>query len=192
MLSCGSYPKKQNFKLDQSASKNIENPYFSDASKDYVYKATIDVYDKHFGGLLIIKKIGDNNHRVVFTTEMGNKLFDFTFLKDDFKVNFILDEFNKKILINILKKDFKVLITENLNVLKSFSDTEKAIFETNIYNKRHYYFFNESQLTQVIRTKNGKENVRFLYSKINKHLANQIEIKHRNINLEIKLKSITQ
>src|SRR5690606_33245610 len=106
VLNCGSYPKKQNFQSKDSALKNIKNPYFSDASKDYIYKASIDVYGKNFGGLLIIKKIANNQHRVAFTTEMGSKLFDFTFTEDDFKVNFILDELNKKILINILKKDF--------------------------------------------------------------------------------------
>lgn len=192
MLSCGSYPKKQNFQAEVPPSKNIKNLYFSDLKKDYVYKASIEVYNKHFGGLLIIKKTGENIHRVAFTTEMGNKLFDFTFSDDNFRVNFILDELNKKMLINILKKDFKVLVTENINPINSFSEVNNRIFETSIYGKNHYYYFNESQLIQVIRTKNGKENVRFLFSEINKHLADQIEIKHYNIKLEIKLNSITQ
>ena len=75
IVSCGTYPKKQKFQLDNSTIKNIENPYFSDVGIDYVYKASIDVYKRHFGGLLIIKKIGEQQHRVAFTTEMGNKLF---------------------------------------------------------------------------------------------------------------------
>lgn len=192
VVSCGSYPKKQNLQLDISATKNIENLYFSDASIDYVYKASIDVYDRNFSGLLIIKKIAENEHRVAFTTEMGNKLFDFTFIEDDFKVNFILDELNKKILINILKKDFKVLITENPTVSNSYSKENTHVFETLIYNKKHYYFTHNKQLTKVVRSKNGKEKVLFLFSEINKHLANQIEIKHSNIKLKISLKSITQ
>src|SRR5690606_23139203 len=111
--------------------------------------------------------------------------------EDDFKVNFILDELNKKILINILKKDFKVLITETIDVLNSFSESNSSIYETFIYHKTYYYFDN-NHLAKVIRVKNGKENVQFLFSKINNHIAEQIEIKHRNINLEIKLKSISQ
>ncbi|MFL0353015.1 hypothetical protein [Xanthomarina sp. GH4-25] len=192
LVSCASYPKKQHFQLDNSVSKSIENPYFSDETKDYIYKASIDVYDKHFGGLLIIKKINEQEHRVVFTTEMGNKLFDFSFFEDDFKVNFILDELNKKILINILKKDFKVLITEKINVTNRFSEADNHIFETIIYNKKHYYYFNENQLSHVIRTKNGKENVQFLFTEISTNFANQISIKHNNIKLQITLKSITQ
>lgn len=192
VISCGSYPKKQNFQIDNSSPKNIENSYFSDASKDYVYKASIDVYNRNFSGLLIIKKITNKEHRVAFTTEMGNKLFDFTFSENDFQVNFILDELNKKILINILKKDFKVLITENILISNSFSEANNRIFETAFYGKKHYYYFNENQLFQVIQTKNRKEKVQFLFLEINKHLANQIDIKHSNLKLEIKLKSITQ
>ncbi len=190
LVSCGSYSKKQNFQLDNSASKKFENPYFSDETKDYVYKATIDVYDNSFGGLLIIKKITDKEHRIAFTTEMGNKMFDFTFTEDEFKVNFILDELDKKMLINILKKDFKVLITENLSVSNLYSENNNRIFETLIYNKNHYYYFNRNQLTQVIKAKNGKEKVAFLFTDINNNIANKISIKHNNIKLEIKLKSI--
>lgn len=49
--------------------KVVENLYFSNPEIDYVYKAKIKVYNKNFGGILIVKKTGPENHRVVFTTE---------------------------------------------------------------------------------------------------------------------------
>ena len=49
----------------------ITNPYFSSSAIDYIYKAKIDIYGKYFGGILIIKKVTDDMHRVVFTTEFG-------------------------------------------------------------------------------------------------------------------------
>ena len=192
VASCGSFPKKQNFQLEASVSKDIVNPYFSDKTKDYVYKASIDVYNKHFGGLLIIKKTGNQKHRVAFTTEMGNKLFDFYFTENNFKVNYILEDLDKKMLINILKKDFKVLITEKLEVSKSYSENNNRIFETSIYKKKHYYYQNKEQLKQVFQTKNGKEKVVFLFNNISEGIVNNIEITHKNIQLKIKLKSITQ
>lgn len=192
VASCGSYPKKQDFQLERSSSKSIENPYFSDTRKDYVYKASITLYNRHFGGLLIIKKTADHQHRVAFTTEMGNKLFDFTFNEDEFKVNFILDELDKKMLINILEKDFKVLVASNLIASNSFSYNNNQIFETEIHQKKHYYYVKDNQLTKIVRVKNGKEKVLFLFSEIRNHLAHQIKIKHHNIKLEIDLKSITQ
>lgn len=187
-LSCGSYPKKNNFKLTDHV-EAIVNPYFSDTNQDYVYKANIDVYNHHFGGIFIVKKTGDQQHRVVFTTEMGNKLLDFSFHKDDFKVNYILDELNKKILINILKHDFKVLITENLTSKQSYIFNDETIKESSLNNKMYYYFENP-EIYKIARTKHGKEKVRFLFTEINDNIAGQIDIIHLNIKLKITLKSL--
>ena len=76
-ISCASYPKKNGFKASEG--QNFENPYFSDASKDYIYKANIEAFGNFFGGIFIVKKLGEDHHRIAFTTEMGNKIFDFTF-----------------------------------------------------------------------------------------------------------------
>jgi len=189
-VACGSFPNKQQFQIENTSKTTIHNPYFSDEAKDYIYKATIDVYKKSFGGIFIVKKIGNQHHRIVFTTELGNKIFDFSFIKDEFKVNFILDEMNKSILINILKKDFKVLIYEVLNVHKAYSFDSSKIYETEINNKKHFYFTANNQLNKIIRVGNGKEKVVFLFSEMNDFVTNNIEISHFNVKLNIKLKSI--
>ena len=79
---------------------------------DYVYKAKIDVYGRYFGGILILKKVDENSHRVVFTTEFGSKIFDFLYEGDTFTKNFMIDDLDKKIIVNTLRKDFKILISE--------------------------------------------------------------------------------
>ena len=73
----------------------VDNPYFSNTYIDYIYKAKIDIYGRKFGGILIIKKIDENSHRVVFTTEFGNKLFDFLFENDTVINNFVIEELDK-------------------------------------------------------------------------------------------------
>ncbi len=98
----------------------VENPYFSNPEIDYVYKAKIEVYNKNFGGILIIKKIGSDSHRVVFTTEFGSKLFDFQFEGDTFTKNFVVEDLDKKFIVNILKDDFKLLVKENAAVLSVY------------------------------------------------------------------------
>ena len=79
VLSSCSLKTTEGLRETPKTQSEIENPYFSDSSKDYVYKAKIDIYGKYFGGILILKKVGDRSHRVVFTTEFGNKIFDFLF-----------------------------------------------------------------------------------------------------------------
>jgi len=191
LVACGSYPEKQGFLKQDVVKSEIRNLYFSNPDVDYVYKANIEVFDKIFGGIFIVKKIATNNHRIVFTTELGNKLFDFSFINHTFKVNYILDDLNKGILINILKKDFKVLIQEQLNITNIFTSENRQVLETSINNKKHYYFVNQF-LDKVVRVKNGKEKVVFLFTKINDNVVEQIHINHSDIKLKINFKSIVK
>lgn len=188
-IACGSYPKKHNFKIENSLNHSIHNSYFSDETKDYVYKADINIYDNNFSGIFIVKKIEEANHRIVFTTAMGNKILDFSFVNDTFKVNFILENMNKAILINILKRDFKALIQETLPIIKSYSSQDTLIYETTL-DKKKYFYFKTQQLDKIVRTNNSKEKVVFLFSEINDTIVNQIKIKHSNIKLSINLKLI--
>jgi hypothetical protein len=190
LVSCGSYSKKKGLQETVYDETILTNPYFSNQNTDYVYKAQIDVYDKHFSGLLIIKKIEKENHRVAFTTEMGNKLFDFSFINNTFKVNYIIDDFDKSILINILKQDYRTLIQENSNITNTFKKSTQEIHRALIYNKTHYYFFNNQQLVKIVRAKGSKEKVSFLFSNISDSIAKQIEIQHYNIKFKTTLNSI--
>lgn len=188
-VGCASYSKKQGFEEITTSQDILSNPYFSNTDKDYVYKANIDIYNKSFSGLLIIKKIDDNYHRIAFTTEMGNKLFDFSFIEDTFKINYILEDLNKKTLINILKKDFKVLVTENIKVSKTFKELETTVFESDISKHKHFVFKNEA-IYKIVRIGNTKEKVIFMFKEISNNIAHRITITHNNIKLKITLKSI--
>ena len=170
--------------------RTIVNPYFSDRTQDYIYKASIDAFSNHFGGILVIKKIDDQEHRVVFTTEMGNTIFDFSFKGDDFKVNRIIKQLDKQLLINILKKDFGVLIKENLYPEKTYKSENEEIKKVQLDKKSYFYTFKNSRLESISRVGNQKEKVVFEFSKINDDLANQIKIIHKNINLKIELTAI--
>jgi len=189
IVGCSSYPKKNNFVVDEIESPKILNSYFSDTI-DYVYKAQISVRDNNFGGILIIKKINKSEHRVVFATEMGNTLFDFSYMGDKFKVNSILKEMDKKILINLLKKDFKVLIEDNPVKVNSFTKGVDRVFQAEIYSKDYFYFVGENGLEKIIKTKNGKENTQFIFSGVESDIAKNIQILHNKINLKISLTKI--
>jgi len=190
LAGCASYQQRNNFEIQEVSDEGITNSYFSDVVKDYVYKAKIDVYGKSFGGLFIVKKIAEAHHRVVFTTEMGAKIFDFSFHKDEFKVNYILDEMDKKILLNILERDFRVLVRENEKAISKSIKDNSELFETEIVNKKYYYLINGGRLNKIVRVNNGKEKVVFLFSKISDATAKNIQILHKNIKLAINLKSI--
>lgn len=190
LAGCASYQQRNNFEIQETLDKVVTNVYFSDAALDYVYKANVAVYDKSFGGLFIVKKIAEEHHRIVFTTEMGAKIFDFSFINDQFKVNYILEEMDKKILLNILEKDFRVLVREKETAISKSIKDNSELFETEIVNKKYYYLFNEGMLNSITRANKTKEKVVFLFSEINNDTAKNIQILHNNIKLTINLKSI--
>ncbi|WP_282159841.1 hypothetical protein [Ulvibacterium marinum] len=187
---CASYPERNNFQSVETSGGSITNPYFSNPKKDYVYKADINLYKKNFSGILILKKLGVQHHRVVFTTELGNTIFDFSFRDGDFRVNHILSEMNKKMVINLLKKDFRTLVKENPSVLNRFASEDRFIFETEMAKGKNYYYTIDRKLEKIVQTKNGKKKVSFIFSSVDAEVAKNIQILHHNIKLSIRLKAI--
>lgn len=191
-FSCASYPKKSGFTETVLKKKSIANPYFSDKAKDYFYKANIVAFGNSFGGIFIVKKLGEDHHRIAFTTEMGNKIFDFTFQGDDFKVNQIVKKLDKKILINVLKNDFRVLITESFTIEKTFEGLGfQNVYQTRDRGKKLYFFESHEEIFKILKTKNGKEKKAYFFSMINGNFAKHIEIINKKESIRINLKSIS-
>lgn len=193
LLSCGSYPKKNGFESLGVAMTYVENPYFSNKAKDYVYKAKIEAFDRSFGGIFIIKKLGEAHYRIVFTTEMGNKLFDFSLDHNHFKKNYVLPEMDKKMFINLLKSDLKILVREKSIVFEGFTKNEDSVYEIRVVKpkkERCFYFIRNQALNKIIRVNGGKEKVKFIFSEINDNIVGEIQIMHNNIPLKINLNAI--
>ncbi len=192
LFSC-SLPTTKGYLEQASLDKNIRNNYFSSEETDYVYKAKINIYNKNFGGILIIKKTGADQHRIVFTTEFGNKIFDFVITNDSFKVNYIVDELNKKLIISTLQNDFKILVQQDVMVVKQFDSIAKIIYQT-IFDKKYdlyYFFLKENQtLFKIIKSSKTKEKVIFDFLEVYNNRLTKIDILHQNFKLKIHLNYI--
>ena len=88
LISCKTYQLKDAQPISNSE-KEVENLYFS-SKEDYVYKCQMEVYGNDISGILIVKKISETSHRVVMTSDFGNKMIDFEISEDDFKLNYVL------------------------------------------------------------------------------------------------------
>lgn len=167
----------------------VENPYFSNPEIDYVYKAKIEVYGKNFGGILIVKKIGPDNHRIVFTTEFGSKLFDFEFKDDTFSKHYVVEDLDKKFIVNILKDDFKLLVNEKAKIIAVYESENQIIYKTQREDKFNFYFLEDKSegLEKIINTSKTKEKVEIDFISSDGKTAETIAIKHNNIKLTIDL-----
>jgi hypothetical protein len=167
----------------------FEVPYFSNLEMDYVYKANITIYGNELSGIFIAKKINDSTHRVVFTTEFGNKLLDFEISETDFKVNSIVEELDRKILINTLKTDFRLLLKKNYVVKQQYENSESKVFLTEDDKTNLYLFVSKSdnRLNKIVDATKRKERINLFFTSENNIFAAKIIIQHYNIKLRIEL-----
>lgn len=192
ILSCKAF-KLQDAVRKESDTKSVKNPFFSDPNKDYVYKTNIEVYGKNLGGIFIAKRLNDTLHRMVLTTDFGNKLLDFELSKNSFKVNFIVEELDKNIIKNILKDDFKMLFKSDFVIEETFEDNNYIIYKSLEENKFTSYLYkkkNNNDLIKIVKASKRKEKVTFEFESENNTFAEKIIITHHNIKLKLSFNQI--
>ena len=168
--------------------------------KKVIYRTSIDVYKKHFSGIMLIKKIeADSSYRIVFLSELGMKIFDFEFnnnLPERFKIHYILKPINKKLLINTLRKDFELFLKiypQKLNK-ESFVSGKNIIEKIKNNGLYNYYLFNtDSNYVTSITQKT------WLFKKLliknngfSMASPNNVKFEHKGINLKISLFKINK
>ncbi|KIC62336.1 hypothetical protein [Chryseobacterium taiwanense] len=191
-VSCKTY-QLTDVKTVSGSEKTVENLYFS-SHDDYVYKCQMDIYKNHVSGILIIKKISETTHRVAMTSDFGNKLIDFEISENDFKLNYVLPDLDKKIVINFLKNDFQQLLKRQYPVTESFENENSKIYLSKIDKKVYYLFFNKENnlLKQIIYTKNNKEKIDFTFDAKKHIFADSLNLQHKDFKINIKLFQITE
>lgn len=173
----------------EQVSEVIINPYFNNTEEDYIYQAKINAFSKEFTGLFIAKKIDKTSHRVVLTSDFGNTLLDFTITDNNFKVNYVLDDLNKKPLIKMFESDFRIMLQSHIQSnSKSISDSEIQYFAKLHKNNLEYsYKIMGNELFQIKKLKKNKEIVTFDFKEISQDKCSSIFIEHKNWPISIQL-----
>ncbi|WP_348799551.1 hypothetical protein [Flavobacterium adhaerens] len=189
LSSCGTNQVVKDYNSIPIDVSTLDVPYFSNSETDYVYKANISVYGNELSGIFIAKKINETTHRVVFTTEFGNKLLDFEISEIDYKVNFILEELDKKILIKTLVNDFRLLLRHHYNVYYKFENDADIVYQAPEGDKMNYLFISKDtkKLSKIVHSSKRKAIIYVLYTAKNDFFAENIVIQHQNIKLKIAL-----
>lgn len=188
LVSCKSFVPEEAI-LKESNKGVVENNYFSDPEKDYVYRAKIEAYGNEFGGIFILKKVDDNLHRIVLTTDFGFKMLDVEVSQTTFKVNFILEQLDRKIILKTLEHDFKTLLKPSFEVYETYATQGSLIFKAREGNRNYFIFKNKEtkQLEKILKTTRTKEKVSFGFVGKNNTFADSITVDHKDLNLNIYL-----
>jgi len=188
LVSCKSFVPP-NAELIESELTVVENNYFSDPAKDYVYRAKIEAYGNEFGGIFILKKIEDDLHRIVLTTDFGFKMLDVNISQTTFEINFITGQLDRKIILKTLEQDFKTLLKPSFEVNETFETTRSLIYKAKDGNINYFIFKNKETelLEKILKTTRTKEKVNFGFEGKNNTFADSINVNHKDLNLDIYL-----
>jgi hypothetical protein len=190
LLACsGPYRKLQKVNTTTDCISSFK-PAFTTA----LYNTNVNVIGKHLSGLLIVKKMTDSSTRIVFSNEAGFKFFDFGFSETGFKVYYIYREMNRKAVIKTLRKDFQLVLMNNLaGADRYLLRDDHYYYHTFAHGKDHYYYITDSSCSNLLRMERGnsrKPVMTAIAGNINQGMPDTIGITHSNFNFEIGLKRI--
>ena len=186
------YAKRMKWDEKDVSEVKVHNNFFNNPKMDYIYKAKINVLDNDFGGKVIVKKTDSLTHRVVFATEFGNTIFDFSITPTSYHVNSILDQIDKKVLVKTLALDFQNMISTDYQVIKQYSSGQDVFLNAEVGKRQNYYLYKDlnGELSQINSTKGGKEKTITIFKEIQYGVAHEIDIQHQNIDMNIHLNFI--
>lgn len=192
MLSCRSVVPSGSQKISTKTAIFFYSPYFTDAAKDYVFKASIDAYSRSFGGILIIKKISPITHRVVMTTEFGNRVFDFEISEEQgFKKNYILEALDKKPILALLKTDFSLLVNNKFKYFDKYTNIDKEYLTTELNKQKVHITLEKGQLTAYRILKNRRPYLNIHFDASAGDFPTKVLLDHSTRKLRIKLTPFT-
>ncbi|MDM1497611.1 hypothetical protein [Myroides odoratimimus] len=170
----------------------IENNYFATLGEEHFFRANMTVFKHELSGLLVVKRMDENQHRVVMTSDFGNTLFDFSIYSDKYAVNYVMSDINKKLILNILAKDFQLFTAVQLPVKKLSLREDDTVF-LGRYNKLETVVFWDNALGRVSRLvygtpKKAKVSYNYVQSENDKPI---LSIEHYNFPMRIILTPMT-
>lgn len=180
------------FEKVQNTMPVLDIPYFSDTESPYLYRANFEFFEKHsLTGLLVIKKISENEHRVVVTTDFCNTILDFSMVEKQLKMNYIQKDLDRKALRRVLALDFGNLLENRYEITEKRSDKATNVW-ISVQKKATYYWFGNEELHffKQIYVSKSKKYTTFVFESENGDKASRIAIEHHTIPLKITLNQL--
>jgi|SRR5699024_9430059 len=148
-ISCNSL-KIPGEKIDDKA-ENYQTSHFTKAEKEDLYQAEIIAFDKNLKGILAVKNYGENHKRIALVSKLGNTIFDFEFKENKSEINYIIDDLDRKIIREKLKKYFELLANTAYKINKTYQTESGKILKSKLQGKSVFLYFDEAEKLYKIR-----------------------------------------
>lgn len=179
--------------IKTTAGTDYPKSLFGDNFNSFLFKTNITVYNKNFSGLLVTKQLSANDYRVIFTTELGMKMFDFEFKDTAFTLQYCVPQFNKPKLLKVIQNDIETLLMNDIsNKRQTHYEDKDGLYRVQKleFPKTENYYFTEkssAQLTKIECAKKRIKNTTFTLSNYQNNFPGSILIQHHDIKLKIEL-----
>lgn len=160
-----------------------------------LYKTNIQLYDKRYSGLLLLKQTDDKIAHLTFVTEIGMKMFDYEITDSSFKLISIFEPINQERITTTLENDMKLILLYQLYIGESthFVKDSSSIYRIKD-DRRYFYTVGVDKTIRHIRGKGLFFNKILIQYLIGEDLKpREIKLKHKGlIRLKINLKRISK
>jgi hypothetical protein len=190
-----------NYKRPEAGTDNGGNipSWFREAGNRYLFQASIDIYKKHFSGLLFIKRLSADSSRILYITELGMKIFDLEFPGNgSSRVIYCMEGLNKKSVLSLLQRDMglmirNITIDNKAKILESRKDSRKII-KIKEQKGTSYCFLNDSTGTvdELIHTGLLAKKLHLRYFSSNGMDLDSIALSHYSVKLNIHLSKLNE
>lgn len=182
-------------KLVPAAASDISTlkPVFGDHFNSFLFQTHITLYSKDFSGLLITKQMQPGDYRIIFTTELGMKLFDFEFTDTAFTLHYCIPQFNRPALLKTIQQDMKTILMSGVTSqpMEYFTDKQNNYLICKTKQGRFAnYYFKEKSSQHILKIEHAKKQIKkttFALENYTGDIPGSIRIQHHDIKLTIEL-----
>lgn len=184
LCSCASYSEK--FHVSEKRIENFTPEFLINSSKEKSFRMSIEAYGEIFGGIVVCKKLDPNHYRFAFLNEFGGKILDFELENQEMRVNYVMEHLDKKIILNMLRKDFNLLFNESNEITQMFESDEYSVLQSKLNKRPVYYFTKNDVLEKTVMASGKKEKISLQYN-YNETEFPDVEISHGKLKIKIYL-----
>lgn len=189
LTSCGTTYKIPGTQEKNKEEQQIVNPYFNQINKEYSYRFNITFMKKEMKGNFVVKKLGEDSHRAVMTSDFGNTLFDLSISQDKYILHYAMPDLNKKVVVKTLAEDLQTILKNDFQLDERIKTSTNIILKSEdvslIFDPNETNYFHE-----LVRLKNNKIRTINQFSSNQSDFPEKIFIKHNHFNLSIELNKV--
>ncbi len=145
---------------------------------------------RYFSGLLIFKyQSKDQSYRTVFATKTGQTIFDLTIFPEKYRINQCVKRLNKKIILNLIVKDFRLIIGQH-TVSEETLVLSDTLNQQTLYRQElpagFFYYYYDNNTNELIKIERGSKKRR----KVVADFGEELVIEHLKLPLTLKVKAV--